>query len=107
MINMAKGTSLTGCWLKQANGQGVGQIDRQQLAQRFAEVGFDDPRSLMLAPFEIMRIQMEAIMLREWDIARGICTKSAKKADDVYLGNVERLEGTVKNTVDRIYKSEQ
>ena len=104
MMNAARGTSLTGCWLKQASGQGIGQTDRQRLAQHFAEGGLDNPRSLMLAPFEVIRMQLEAIMLREWEIACGICTKSAKELDDVYLGHVEKFKGTTRNTVDKLFE---
>ena len=59
---------------------------------------------MKLAPFEIMRMQLEAIILREWEIACGICTKHAKELDDVYLGHVEKFEGTVRNTMDRVIK---
>lgn len=106
MMSMATGTSLTGCWLQQANGQGIGQIDRRQLARHLVEVGLDDPRLLVLAPFEILVIQLEAMMFREWGIACGIYNEHTKEADDVYLGHVEKYKGTVRNTVDRIYESE-
>lgn len=62
---------------------------------------------MMMAPFEIMRMQLEAIILREWEIAHGICILRAKEADDVYLGHVEKYKGTARNTMNRIYKSEQ
>ncbi len=54
MMNVATGTSLTVYWLKQANGQEIGQIDRQRLARYLIEAGLDDPRWLALVPFEIM-----------------------------------------------------
>ena len=107
MMNAAKGTSLTGCWLKQANGQAYDQTNCQRLAWHLVEVGFDDPRLLMLAPFEVLLMQLEAIILREWEIACGIYNEHAKEADDVYLGHVEKFKGTVRNTVNRIYESEQ
>lgn len=91
--------------MKQASGQEIGQTDGQRLAWYLVEVALDDPRLLPLAPLEIMRMQLEAIMLREFEIARGICIKHAKEADDVYLGHVERFKGTFRNTVDRIYES--
>ncbi len=62
---------------------------------------------MMMAPLEIMRVQMEAIILREWEITCGIYTEHAKELDAVYLGHVEKLEGTIRNTVDRINKPEQ
>ncbi len=62
---------------------------------------------LTLAPLVMMCMQMEAIVLRELEIARSICTKHAKEADDVYLGHVDKFKGTIRNTVDRIYESEQ
>ena len=62
---------------------------------------------MMLVPFEIFRIQLEAIMLQELEIARDICNKHAKEADDVYLSHVDKFKGTVRNTVNRIYESEQ
>ena len=96
MMNVAKGTSLTGCWLKQASGQAYDQTDRQRLAQYFVEGALGDPRSLMLAPFEMLHSQLEAMILREWKIACGI-----------YTNHVEKFKGTARNTVDRIYKSEQ
>jgi len=104
MMNAARGTSLTGRWLKQANGQGIGQTDRQWLARYLVEVGLDDPRLLPLIPFEIIRIQMEAIMLQELEIARDIYNKHAKEADDVYLGHVERFRGTARKTVDKFFE---
>jgi len=107
MMNAARGTSLTGCWLKQASGQGIGQTKRQRLAQHLVEIGVDDPRLLVLAPFEVLQTVLRAIMLRELEIARGICAKSAKELDDVYLGHVEKFKGTARNTVDRIYESGQ
>ncbi len=93
MMNAAKRTSLTGCWLKQANGQGIGQIDRQRLARHLAEVGLDDPRRLMLVPLEIIGLQLEAIMLQELEIARGICTNHA-----------EKFEGTARNIMDKFFE---
>ncbi|MBA7624971.1 hypothetical protein ES703_32391 [subsurface metagenome] len=42
MMNAAKGTSLTGYWLKQASGQGIGQTDRQQLAWHLVKVALDE-----------------------------------------------------------------
>ena len=107
MMNVAMETSLTGCWLKQASEQGIGQTDHQWLAWHLVEVALDDPRLLMLVPFQVMIMQQEALMLQEYEIARGIYTKHAKEADDVYLGHVEKFKGTVRNTVDRIYESEQ
>lgn len=104
MMNVVKGTSLTGCWLKQVSEQGIGQTDRQRLARHLVEVGLDDPRMLMLAPLVMMCMQLEAIILREREIARGICTKHAKKMDDVYLGHVERFKGTARNTVDKFFE---
>ena len=104
MMNMARGTSLTGCWLRLVSGQDIGQADRQRLAWHLIEVALDDPQSLMLTPFEIMRMQLGAIILREWEIACGIYNNHAKKLDDVYLGHVERLKGTVRNTMDRAIK---
>jgi len=59
---------------------------------------------MKLAPFEVMRMQLEAIILREWEIACGICTKHAKEVDDVYLGHVEKFKGTVRNTVDKFFE---
>ena len=61
---------------------------------------------MMLTPLVMMCTKMEAIMLRELEIAHGICTKHAEELDDVYLGHVERFKSTIRNTVDRIYKSE-
>ena len=107
MMNAAKGTSLTGYWLRQANGQEYDQTGRQRLAWHLVEAGLDDPQQLTLVPFEIMRIQLRAIILREWEIACGICASHAKEVDDVYLGHVEKFRDTVRNTVDRIYESEQ
>ena len=60
---------------------------------------------MMMAPFEIMVMQLEAIILREWEIACSIFNKHAKEADDVYLGHVEKYKGMVRNTVDGIYES--
>ena len=62
---------------------------------------------MKLAPFEMLCMQLEAMIFREWEIACGICAKHARELDDVYLGHVERFESTVGNTMDRIYKSEQ
>jgi len=107
MMNAAKGTSLTGYWLRQANGQEYDQTDRQRLAWHLVEAGLDDPQQLTLVPFEIMRIQLSAIILREWEIARGLYNKHTKELNDVYLGHVKRFKNTVRNTVDRIYESEQ
>ena len=104
MMNAAKETALTGCWLKQVNGQAYDQTDRQRLAWHLAGVAFDDPRLLMLVPLEIMWIQMEAIMLQELEIARGIYIDHAKEADDVYLDHVERFEGTARNIVDKFFE---
>ncbi|MBA7632273.1 hypothetical protein ES703_39816 [subsurface metagenome] len=66
----------------------------------------DDPRSLALTPLVMMCMQLEAIILREWEIARGIFILRAKEAD-VYLSHVEKFKGAARNTVDRIYESEQ
>ncbi len=59
---------------------------------------------MMLAPFEIMQMQLEAIMLREFEIACGIYTKRARELDDVYLGHVEKYKGTVRNTADKFFE---
>jgi len=59
---------------------------------------------MMMAPFEIMRIQMEAIMLREWGIACSIYTEHAKEANAVFLGHVEKFKGTARNTVDKVIR---
>jgi hypothetical protein len=77
------------------------------LAQHLIEAGLDDPRRLVLAPFEILVIQLEAMMFREWGIACGIYIEHAKEADDVYLGHVEKYKGAVRNTINRINESEQ
>ena len=62
---------------------------------------------MKLAPFEMLCMQLEAMIFREWEIACGICAKHAGELDGVYLGHVEKFKGMAKNTVDRIYKSEQ
>ncbi len=59
---------------------------------------------MMMAPFEIIRVQMEAIILREWEIACGIFNNNAKELDDVYRGHVERFKGTVRNTRDKTFE---
>jgi hypothetical protein len=59
---------------------------------------------MMLTPLVMMRMQLEAIMLRQREIACSICTQSAKQADDVYLGHVEKYKGTVRNTVDKFFE---
>lgn len=107
MTNMAKGTSLTGCWLRQASGQGYDQTSRQRLAQYVVEAALDDPQSLMLLPLEMMRLNLEVAMLREWGIACGIYDKHAQELDNAYLSHVERFEGTVRNTVDKAIKKFQ
>ena len=61
---------------------------------------------MTLAPLVMMCMQLDAIILREWEIARGICTQHAQEVDDVYLGHVEKFKGIVRNTVNRIYESE-
>ena len=62
---------------------------------------------MTLAPLVMMCTKLEAIMLREFEIARGICASHAKELDDVYLSHVDKFKGTVRNTVNRIYESEQ
>ena len=104
MTNMVRGTSLTGCWLKQASGQEIGQTNQQWPTQHETGAAPDDLGALLLTPLEIMRMQMEAIILREWEIACGIFNKHAKGLDDVYLGHVEKYEGTVRNTMGKAIK---
>ena len=104
MTNMVRGTSLTGCWLKQASGQEIGQTNQQWPAQHIAEAAPDNLGVLPLIPFEMMRIQMEAIVLREFETACGIFNKHAKGLDDAYLGHVEKFEGTVRNTMRKAIK---
>ncbi len=104
MMNVAMGTSLTGCWLKQASGQGYGQADRQRLARRLVEVALDDPRRLTRAPLVMMCMQLEAIALQELEIARGIYNNHTKELDDVNLGHVEKFKGTVRNAMRKAIK---
>jgi hypothetical protein len=59
---------------------------------------------MTLVPFEIIRIQLEAIIFQEFEIARGTCIKHARELDDVYLGHVEKFEGTVRNTRDKFFE---
>ena len=59
---------------------------------------------MKLVPFEVLLLQLEAIMLRELEIARGTCINHARELDDVYLGHVEKLEGTIRNTRDKFFE---
>ena len=62
---------------------------------------------MMMAPFVMMCVKLEALRLQEWEITCGIYNKHARELDDVYLGHVDKFKGTVRNTVNRIYESEQ
>ena len=59
---------------------------------------------MMMAPFGVIVMQLEAIIFREWEIACGIYNEHAKEADDVYLGHVEKYKGTVRNTADKFFE---
>ena len=48
---------------------------------------------MMLAPLVMMCMQLEAIMLREFEIARGI-----------YTNHAEKFEGTARNIMDKFFE---
>ncbi len=62
---------------------------------------------MMLAPLVMMCMKLEASINREYETARGIFNNHAKQLDDIYLGHVEKFEGTVRNTMGKICESEQ
>jgi len=102
MMNMAKGTLSTGCWLRQVNGGGIQQTAAPQMAQYITGGAPDGLEMLMLIPMVMMVRRLEADIYREWGVAYGIVAAQAQELDEAYLSGVNRFEDTVRDAMDRI-----
>ena len=89
--------SWKGSYLKWDSGQDRGQNYRQQITEQPSVAGIADVQTLVLLPFEIMRQRLESVMLRQLEIATGICSKQAEEFDNAFnscVGNFEVALGT-------------
>ena len=83
---------------------------RQILAQMMKESPFlqpagsvDNAQSLMLLPFKVMRRHLESAMLRQLEIACGICLKNATELDRSFMTHVEKFEEAIKAELEEFY----
>lgn len=77
------------------------RISYQSLAEYLSKSTFVIP--LPFIPLEIMRIKLETVILREFDIACGIYSEHTRKLEETFMTHVNKFDRQLMITVDKIY----